>query len=53
MRFLLLWRESRRTGRTIRRIVGIMARLQEQVKEFQSEGWHVSVLWVGCNSLVV
>ena len=54
MRFLLMWREDWRPGRTVRRVVGVADdQVEEQIEDFQLLGWHVRVLWNGCNQLIV
>ena len=54
MRFLLIWREDRRPGRPVRRVVGVADELvEEQIEDFQLLGWHVRVLWIGCNLVIV
>ena len=54
MRFLLMWREDWSPGRTVRRVVGVAdEEVEEQVEDFQYVGWHVCVLWMGCNDFIV
>ena len=54
MRFLLMWREDWRPGRTVRRVVGVADdQVEEQIEDFQLLGWHVRVLWIGCNLVIV
>ena len=52
MDFILIWRTRHRSGVTLRRVIGILEELDDQIDDFRNAGWRVVVLWKGVSRFI-
>jgi hypothetical protein len=52
MDFILVWRVCRRSGNTVRSVIGILEDLGPQIQDFRIAGSHVVVLWKGVARMI-